>query len=114
MCLDVLRAARRETATVEALLSELAAVRGSDARLDGHAATLATALRDPGLGEREARRIAGGIATAVAAALLVRHAPAPIADAYCASRLGDGYAGALGVLPSGAEPAAILAPRIAG
>ena len=114
MCLDVLRAARRETLAVEALLSELAAVRGADARLDGHAAALATALRDPGLGEREARRVAGGIATAVAAALLVRHAPAPIADAYCASRLGAGYAGALGVLPCSVEPTAILARRTVG
>jgi putative acyl-CoA dehydrogenase len=112
MCLDVLRAAQRETDAVEALLSELATVRGADVRLDRHVAALATALHDPGIGEREGRRIAGGIATALAAALLVRHAPAPIGDTYCASRFDAGYAGALGVLPASVDPAAILARRI--
>ena len=41
--------------------------------------------------------------------LLVRHAPAEVADAFCASRLGGEYAGTLGTLPSGLDLAAIVA-----
>jgi putative acyl-CoA dehydrogenase len=42
------------------------------------------------------------------AALLVRHAPAEVADAFCASRLGDGGGLAYGTLPSGAACEAII------
>jgi putative acyl-CoA dehydrogenase len=101
MCLDVLRAARRDPAAVGVLLSELAAARGANAGLDRHTADLAAALRDPDLAEQDARRVSGAVATALAATLLVRHAPPPIGAAYCASRLADGYAGALGTLPPG-------------
>ena len=109
MCLDVLRAARRESAAIDALLAEMALACGADARLDRHAAMLAMALRQPDTQERDARRIAGAIAVGLAAALLVRHAPAAIGDAYCASRLDDGYAGALGTLPAGVDLPAIVA-----
>jgi putative acyl-CoA dehydrogenase len=109
MCLDVLRAARREPAAVEVLLSELAAARGADARLDRHTAALAAALRDPDLAEQDARRVSGRVATALAAALLLRHAPPAIGAAYCASRLDEGYVGALGALPAGAGVATLNA-----
>jgi putative acyl-CoA dehydrogenase len=107
MCLDVLRAARREPAAVEALLAELALARGADARLDAHVVALASALRDPGPAEQDARRVSGAIATALAAALLIRHAPTAIGAAYCASRLEAGYTGVLGALPGGMGPAAL-------
>jgi putative acyl-CoA dehydrogenase len=109
MCLDVLRAARREPAAVEALLAELAAARGADARLDRQVAELALALRDPDHAEQDARRVSGSLATALAAALLLRHAPEAVGAAYCASRLDAGYSGALGALPAGTR----LAPLIA-
>jgi putative acyl-CoA dehydrogenase len=108
MCLDVLRAAHREPAAVAALLSELGLARGADPRLDRHAAALAETLRAPDAHEREARRIAGAIAVGLAAGILVRHAPAAIADAYCASRLGDGYNGTLGTLSFAADLGAII------
>jgi putative acyl-CoA dehydrogenase len=57
--------------------------------------------------EANARRLAGAIAVGLAAALLVRHAPRALADAYCASRLGEG--GALGTLGTSADQAAIIA-----
>ena len=44
MCLDVLRATRREPAAVEALLAELALARGGNSRLDAHIATLTSTL----------------------------------------------------------------------
>jgi len=109
MCLDVLRAAQREPSAVEALVGELAAARGADSRLDRHVTALAGALRAPGTHEFQARRVAGDVARALAAALLLRHAPAPIADAYCASRLDGTGAGALGALPASVDPAPIIA-----
>jgi putative acyl-CoA dehydrogenase len=60
----------------------------------------------------EARRLAGQIAVTLAAALLVRHAPAPVADAFCASRLVPGFPGGpgapFGTLPVGLDLAAIV------
>jgi putative acyl-CoA dehydrogenase len=121
MCLDVLRAARREPAAVEALLAELTLARGGDARLDAHIAALTSALaktrgagdagegRVADSGESAARRLAGGVAVALGGALMVRHAPAALADAYCASRLDRFGSGALGTLPSGAGCAEIIA-----
>ncbi len=42
-------------------------------------------------------------------ALLVQHAPAPVADAFCAGRLDPGAAGlALGTLPAGVDAGAII------
>src|SRR5437773_8525222 len=73
MCLDVLRAARREPSAVEALLGELAAARGADSRLDRHVGTLSTALRATAADEYQARRVAGDVALALAAALMLRH-----------------------------------------
>jgi putative acyl-CoA dehydrogenase len=109
MCLDVLRATRREPAAVEALLLELALARGGNSRLDAHVAALTVALADANSGEAGARRLAGGVAVALAGALMVRHAPPALADAYCASRLDRFGSGALGTLPSGAGCAEIIA-----
>ena len=108
MCLDVLRAARREPAAIEALFAELAEARGGDARLDRHVADLGLMLADAKLTEADGRRAAGGIALALAGALLVRYAPAFVADAFCASRFAGGYGGPLGMLPSGTDYRAII------
>ena len=109
MCLDVLRAVERERATVDALGSELALSRGGNATLDAHVAALVTALDDPDRGEAHARSLAGSIAVALAGSLLVRHASARVADAYCASRLDRFAAGVLGTLPRDAACAEIIA-----
>jgi putative acyl-CoA dehydrogenase len=95
------------------LLSELSAARSADSRLDRHVAALKDVFREPGAGDRDARRVAGGIAVALAAALLLRHAPAPIGEAYCASRLDGGSAGAFGELPASVDPVAIISGRFA-
>ncbi|MGH8799765.1 MAG: isovaleryl-CoA dehydrogenase [Casimicrobiaceae bacterium] len=109
MCLDVLRAVRREPDAVAALVGELALAHGADARLDRHIARLTDAFAGGASDESGARRLAGDIALALAASLLVRHASAPVADAFCASRLGERYAGVLGALPAGVDCAAIVA-----
>jgi putative acyl-CoA dehydrogenase len=107
VALDVLRAAQREPAAIDALYAELALSQGADARLDRCATALAASLREERADERDARRMAGAIATAMAASLLLRNAPAPVADAYCASRLAESGA-AFGTLPPGIDCAEVL------
>ncbi len=108
ICLDVLRAAQREPAAVDALLDELALAEGGNALLDASVRELANAFAARS-GERDARRLSASIALALAGSLLVRHAGAAIADAYCASRLSAQPGGAFGMLAPGCDVAAILA-----
>jgi putative acyl-CoA dehydrogenase len=106
MCLDVLRAAEREPDAVDALLAELELARGGHRALDRHIDALAAKLpRRPG--ERDARQIAGSIATCLAASLLIRHAGAT-GEAYCASRLDESAYGAFGALASATALDSIL------
>jgi putative acyl-CoA dehydrogenase len=106
MCLDV-RRALRGAETSGAVLEELAAARGGDARLDRFVAALEPKLRASD--ESEARRVAEGLALAVGGSLLVRFAPHAVADAFCASRLEGAWSGAFGTLPPGVDTAGILA-----
>ena len=57
-----------------------------------------TLLGDSGSLEVGARRLAGRMAACLQGALLVRFAPAEVADAFCASRLGTAYDGTFGAL----------------
>ncbi|WP_324785040.1 acyl-CoA dehydrogenase family protein [Streptomyces sp. H51] len=104
--LDVLRALRREPATAQALFDELALARGADARLDA-AVTRLEGLLATG-SEAGARRLVELMALTLQAALLVRHAPPAVADAFCATRLGGDWGHAFGTLPDGAALDAIL------
>jgi putative acyl-CoA dehydrogenase len=118
--LDVLRALARTSGCADALLAELDLAAGGDRRLDAALDQLrqllagletATSLE----AQYRARRLAGLIAVAMQAALLVRHLPGPVADAFCASRLGPAAAGGptspgapFGTLPEGLDLSAIL------
>jgi len=115
--LDVLRALARTEGAAEALMTELGAAAGADAALDAAVAALKAQVAGleaaPGLeAQHEARRLAGRVAVALAAVQLVRHAPAAVADGYCASRLGPhapgGPAAPFGTLPAGLDVAAII------
>ncbi len=107
MCLDVLRAMAREPDSIAALRAELARARGGDKRLDAHLDRLTSALTDTRDLQLRARGIVQDLALALQATLLVRLAPAPIADAFCAARLGP-RSGVYGVLPRGVDIGAIL------
>ena len=101
ICLDVLRAMAREPDSLDAFLAELEAAHGGDARLDAAVDNLKAALTDPEAAELRARRLVEAMALALQGALLVRHAPAAVADAFCAARL-DGAGGHVyGTLPPG-------------
>ena len=120
--LDVLRALTRATESADALLAELDRAAGGDRRLDEARGRLRRLL--PGLAatagpdaQYAARRLAGMIAVTLQGALLVRHAPAAVADAFCASRLGSGSPGPgglsgpgvpYGTLPDGVANGAII------
>jgi putative acyl-CoA dehydrogenase len=115
--LDVLRALARTPGAADALFAEIDQAAGGDRRLDAAEARLRRELKDAaeadgGQAQYRARRLAALIATALQASLLVRHAPAAVADAFCASRLGpDGTAGpggAFGMLPDGLDLAPVL------
>jgi len=84
IALDVLRVLAREPAAVAAVRAELALAAGADPRLDAVLRELAD-LRVTG--EAGARSVATRLALALQASLLVRYAPAPVADAFCATRL---------------------------
>jgi putative acyl-CoA dehydrogenase len=109
VCLDVLRALAREPDSLEALLSELQGARGADLRLDGRLVRLTNALADQSTLEPRARQLVEQLALALQASILVRHAPAAVADAFCVSRLSDSPGRQFGVLPSGLDLAAICA-----
>jgi putative acyl-CoA dehydrogenase len=101
ICLDVLRTIRREPAALEALFSELDLARGGDRRLGRAIDRLKDEIRDGSSHELRARRITELLAVVLQAALVVRHAPAPVADAFCASRLDDDWGWSYGTLPPG-------------
>ncbi|MFF0223146.1 acyl-CoA dehydrogenase family protein [Streptomyces sp. NPDC004629] len=110
--LDVLRALGREPGAADALFAELALARGADARLDAAVARLKDRLAETD--QVGARRLVEAMALALQASLLVRHAPAAIADAFCASRLGGDWGHAFGTLPAGADLNAILDRALPG
>jgi putative acyl-CoA dehydrogenase len=99
--LDVLRALSREPEVLDAWLTEVGRARGGDERLDRAIEDTLRLLGDAGAVEGSARRLAGRMAACLQGALLVRHAPPAVADAFCGSRLGTSYDGTYGTLTSG-------------
>ncbi|MFC7246869.1 acyl-CoA dehydrogenase family protein [Catellatospora aurea] len=106
--LDVLRALAREPQSLAAYEQEIAAGLGGDARLDQAWQELRKELADPADAELRARRTVERLALVLQGSLLVRHAPAAVADAFCASRLAGDRGLAFGTLPAGLDLAAIL------
>ena len=102
--LDVLRALTREPEGFEAFLDECGLARGADRRLDAHLDRISRPVTD----QHDARRVAEDLALALQGSLLVRHAPAAVADAFCAARLGGDRRGAYGTLPAGTDVVAII------
>jgi len=109
MSLDVLRALTRSPRSLEVFLHELRQAQGAEPRLDARVRELEGQFADPATLETRARRVVESMALCLQGSLLVRHAPAAVADAFCASRLaGDGGL-EYGTLPAGADFAGILA-----
>ncbi|MEA2223008.1 MAG: putative acyl-CoA dehydrogenase, partial [Solirubrobacteraceae bacterium] len=109
MALDVLRALSRSHETLQAYLDELDDAAGADRRLDAFVASLRAEFADGEAIELRARRIVEAMALALQGSLLVRHAPAAVADAFCASRLAGDAGLQYGTLPAGIDVQAIVA-----
>ncbi len=101
--LDVLRALGKEPASVEAFFAEVALAEGMDPRLDDAVAGLRAGLEDRTEIEVRARRLVERMALVLQGSLLVRHSPAPVAEAFCASRLAGDWGHAFGTLPRGLD-----------
>ena len=99
---------QREEAAVPALLEELDATKGGSAMLDRAVGELREELANPEDFELRARVVTERLAVCLQASLLVRFSPHAMADAFCASRLGDRWHGAYGTLPKGADFDAIV------
>ncbi|WP_223172350.1 acyl-CoA dehydrogenase family protein [Microbacterium sp. NIBRBAC000506063] len=114
IALDVLRALQREPDSLEAFDAEISRALGADRHLDAHwertRRLAGEILRSPDAAAR-ARELTASLALALQAALLLQHAPASVADAFAASRLGDDWRGGAlyGALPAGTDAAAIVA-----
>lgn len=112
MCLDVLRALGKDPeAARAALAAELEPAAALDARFANYVEALGQDMR--ALEEAGARRLAERIVIAVQGALLLRHAPSCVAQAFVASRIVQDVGGAFGRLPPEAEAEAILARALA-
>jgi putative acyl-CoA dehydrogenase len=109
MSLDVLRALTRAPRALEVFLGEVREAQGADKRLDARVLELEGQFADPATLETRARRVVESMALCLEGSLLVRHAPAAVADAFCASRLGGDGGLEYGTLPAGSDFEAIIA-----
>ena len=97
ICLDVLRAMKKDPDVPRATLEEARRAQGGDRSFDRFLATLETDL--PNAVETTARHVAERLALALQASLMIRFASNTEADAFCATRLAsNGHA--FGTLPS--------------
>jgi putative acyl-CoA dehydrogenase len=106
--LDTLRALAREPEALVAFTAELELAVGIDPRYDDALAMLHKELSDAAELEFRARRVSERMALLLQAALLLRHGPTPVAEAFVRSRLAGDWGGAYGTLPAGVDTAAIL------
>jgi putative acyl-CoA dehydrogenase len=90
-------------------LGEVELAGGADARLDASIADLKDRFADPTTLETRARRVVEDMALCLQGSLLVRYAPPAVADAFCASRLGDDGGLEYGTLPADSDFDAIIA-----
>lgn len=105
MCLDVLRALSRTPNIGDVLKAELDS---DDRRLKAFTSILLARLSGTERNdEAQARALVRELVLALQAALLIKHAPDYVADAFCAARLPGEEGGVFGLLPHGADTQAI-------
>jgi putative acyl-CoA dehydrogenase len=99
----------REPESAAAFLAQIEAARGGNALLDRAIEDLKDRLVPARAPETAARRLVEIMALTLQGALLVRHAPAAMADAFCATRLGERPGFAYGALDGKIDADAIIA-----
>jgi putative acyl-CoA dehydrogenase len=114
IALDVLRAIAREPESLAAFDAELDLAAGADPRYDAYVDRTRALVRDVASDpqpDARARQLVAALAVSLEASVLLRSAPAAVADGFIASRLGDGapFGHLFGALPRGVDAAAIAA-----
>jgi putative acyl-CoA dehydrogenase len=116
IALDLIRALNNEPDAFTAFIDEVALAAGENPVFDEHLAFTEQRAReaadlDPATAAASARGLMADLALALEASLLIRHAPAAVADLFVESRLGEGarYGHLYGALPAGGDLGAILA-----
>ncbi|MEU4423994.1 acyl-CoA dehydrogenase family protein [Actinoplanes sp. NPDC024001] len=113
IALDVLRAMSREPDSVEAVQNELMSAVGVHPAYDEHVAAtrklLAQISANPAAAAGTARRVVEALALALQGAVLIKEAPAAVADGFVAARLGPDRSLEYGALDPGLDLAAISA-----
>jgi putative acyl-CoA dehydrogenase len=109
MALDVLRALSRSPEALDAFFAEVDDAADADPRLDDFTAATRAEFTDLEAIEPRARRVVERMALCLQGSLLVRHAPAAVADAFCAARLAGDAGLSYGTLPAGVDAATIVA-----
>ena len=97
--LDILRVLARRPESLDAYAAEIEPAVAADARLGDAWIALEKELHDTDQLELGARRITERLALVLQGSLLVRYAPQPVADAFCATRLAGDRGLAFGTLP---------------
>jgi putative acyl-CoA dehydrogenase len=108
MALDVLRALQRDGGLRQALADELAPARSDHPAFGAALDAWEERLRRENVPAQDARAVAAGLARLWQAALLIRHAPSTVADAFIRTRLVDA-GGVCGEGLTAAEAGVLLA-----
>ena len=113
MCLDVLRAFGKSTASRDTVLHELSSARGMHRDFDAAFERFAATLDAGASNEAHARRLAQSLVTLMQAQLLLTGAKAPssraVAEGFCATRLGEnGWGAVFGASDAPLDARAIL------
>jgi putative acyl-CoA dehydrogenase len=108
-CLDVLRVMQKSPEVLATYFDEVDLAKGRNAILDKFIAALKTDLSDATEIEYRARDLVDRIALGLQAALLVRHAPDYVEQAFCTSRLASAGHHHYGTLPRGVAVQEIIA-----
>jgi putative acyl-CoA dehydrogenase len=109
MCIDVLRALRREDGALEVFIDEVSCQGTVNA---AHAKFLSSLRDDLGAGtvdEGNARAVVTRMALALQASEMLKHSPGPVAQRFVESRLGGQHAGIIGTLATGRDLRDIVA-----
>ncbi len=108
ICLDVLRALKREPRAGEVFLTEIRAMAGANAHLARTIADLEQSLTNASIIEESARHLVEMMAKALQGSLLLRYAPHSVSDVFCATRLGGDCGGAYGAMSAKGDVKAII------
>jgi len=91
--LDLLRALAKSPESIDAWLNEVGGAKGSDRWFDQALTDILDLLATSAHDQSAARRLAENMALVLQGSLLIRYAPAPVADAFCATRFAPGGSG---------------------